>query len=244
MSIDDTELSLIFGLPPKDAMEYWQAKISLSPEDFYSLSDDMRAQAFTASGLHNLRDIQAIQDAIGNAIKNGTTIEAFKREIGNLLKGRRWQLETVFRTNIQTAYNVGRYKRQMEIADALPYWQYQAVNDSRTRPTHRALSGKIYRCDHPFWQVWYPPNGYRCRCSVRALSEAEMRGRGLIAETEDPTGDLIEPIDPVTGNRLPARPLIPDPGFATNPGKTAWKPDFTGIRPDLRDRLLKELGNG
>ncbi|MGB9713183.1 MAG: hypothetical protein ACP5SG_08340 [Dissulfurimicrobium sp.] len=68
-----------------------------------------------------------------------------------------------------------------------------------------------------------------------------MEARGLHVETEDPTGDLIEPIDPVTGNRLPARPLIPDPGFASNPGEVAWKPDFTGVRADLREAVLQGL---
>ncbi len=234
-------LSANLDLTPQEAIDYWQAKISLTPADYYALDAEMRALAFTASGVHNLRDIQAIADAIADAITNGTTIEEFRREIGHLLTGRRWQLESVFRTNIQTAYNVGRYRRQMETADMLPYWQYQAVNDSRTRPTHRALSGLIFPANHPFWQTWYPPNGYNCRCSVRALSEAEMRARGLNVETHDPTGELIEPIDPVTGHKLPARPLIPDPGFASNPGESAWRADMSGIRADLREALLSLL---
>ena len=41
-------------------------------------------------------------------------------------------------------------------------------------------------------------------------------------ETEDPTGRLFEPVDPKTGNKLPARPLMADPGFAHNPGKSVY----------------------
>jgi uncharacterized protein with gpF-like domain len=73
---------------------------------------------------------------------------------------------------------------------------YDAVNDSRTRPTHLALDEKVFPADHPFWDKWYPPNGYRCRCSVIPLSESQVKSAGLKIETEDPTGTLIEPIDP------------------------------------------------
>ena len=29
---------------------------------------------------------------------------------------------------------------------------------------HRALDGKCFPVDHPFWHTWFPPNGHRCRC--------------------------------------------------------------------------------
>ncbi|MDY0397140.1 MAG: phage minor head protein [Desulfuromonas thiophila] len=91
-----------------------------------------------------------------------------------------------------------------------------------TRPSHAAQHGKVYRHDHPYWDTWYPPNGFRCRCSVRTLSDRQLQSRGLTPETDDPTGKLIEPVDPVTGGKMPARLMMPDKGFGLNPGKT-WR---------------------
>ncbi len=109
-----------------------------------------------------------------------------------------------------------------EVKKTRPYWQYSAVNDKRTRPTHAAMHGKVYPADHPFWDTWYPPNGFRCRCGVVTLSADNVRDEKLQIEKDDPTGKLIEPRDPVTGNKMPARLLMPDQGFANNPGKSAW----------------------
>jgi len=56
---------------------------------------------------------------------------------------------------------------------------------------------------------------------------------GLKIETEDPTGGLIEPVDPGTGARLPARPLMPDPGWDHNAAKEAWQPDMSKYPKEL-----------
>ena len=85
------------------------------------------------------------------------------------------RLENIYRTNMQAAYNAGQYQTYMADVDNRPYWQYDAVGDERTRAAHSAMDGLVYRYDDPFWTTFYPPNGYRCRCSVMALSAAVWR---------------------------------------------------------------------
>lgn len=132
---------------------------------------------------------------------------------------RAWRLDTIFRTNIQTAYNVGRYKQLQDAADILPYWQYSAVNDSRTRPAHAAMDGKIFRQDDPIWDEWYPPNGFNCRCSVIAVSQAEAERQGLKIEDYDPDkGVVYDQVDEVTGEMTP-EVARPDDGWRYNPGQ-------------------------
>ncbi len=72
-------------------------------------------------------------------------------------------------TNMQMAYAVGRRKAQEESSDYLPVWEYSAVGDDRTRPTHLALDGIIFPANHPFWDTHYPPWEIQCRCSVISL---------------------------------------------------------------------------
>lgn len=58
-----------------------------------------------------------------------------------------------------------------DVADYLPYWQYQDVGDDRVRPMHRVLAGLIYPANHQFWTSHYPPWDFNCRCWVNALAE-------------------------------------------------------------------------
>ena len=212
-------------LPMQAAQEFWASKVKLSPGEFRRLSQEARVKAFAVSGAAKGQELSTVFEALGAAIDQGTTFADFRKECAAILERRgwgRWRSETIFRTNIQTAYSVGRYREMTETARTRPYWQYSAVNDSRTRPAHAALNGKIFPADHPFWDTWYPPNGFNCRCGVVSLSAGEVRRRGFTVETHDPTGELVEPPDPKTGGSLPARPLMPDSGWMTNPGKSQW----------------------
>jgi SPP1 gp7 family putative phage head morphogenesis protein len=212
----------------REAQAFWRDKVPMSPGQFKQLAEEARTRAFAVSGIAKGDELATVMDAIGKAIDKGTTFQDFQKDCGEIFEKRgwtgakAWRVDNIFRTNVQTAYNVGRYRQMMEVRDSRPYWQYSAVNDRRTRPTHRAMQGMVFPAGHPFWDTWYPPNGYRCRCGVVTLSQRNVDEDRITVRTEDPTGKLIEPVDPRTGNRIPARLLMPDPGFAHNPGKIAW----------------------
>ena len=57
------------------------------------------------------------------------------------------RLSTIFRTNAQTNYMEGRWRGLMENVDNRPCIEYVAILDSRTRPRHRPLNGKVFCCD-------------------------------------------------------------------------------------------------
>lgn len=44
--------------------------------------------------------------------------------------------------------------------------QYRTAKDNRVRESHRVLDGKTLPASDPFWDSYYPPNGWRCRCTV------------------------------------------------------------------------------
>ena len=46
------------------------------------------------------------------------------------------------------------------------------------RPAHLAPDGIIRPVDDPFWNTHSPPAGFRCRCSLISLSEAQARSNG------------------------------------------------------------------
>lgn len=217
-------------LPNKEAQTFWRDKVPMSPAQFRQLSGEAKTLAFSVSGIAKGNELTTVMSSIQKAIDRGTTFQDFQNDCAAIFERRgwagdaAWRLDNIFRTNIQTAYNVGRYKQMTDpdVLKARPYWQYSAVNDRRTRPLHAALNGQVFPADHSFWQTWYPPNGYRCRCGVVTLSGRDIKAEKLTVQTNDPTGKLIEPVDPVSGRKMLARPMMPDPGFANNPGRTYW----------------------
>lgn len=44
--------------------------------------------------------------------------------------------------------------------------QYRTVGDDHVRPEHAALNGTTLPFSDAFWDSYYPPNGWNCRCTV------------------------------------------------------------------------------
>ncbi len=144
------------------------------------------------------------------------------------------RLRTIYNTNLRTTRAAARYRAQAANAESRPFWMYDTRDDARTRPSHRALDGRVFRHDDPLWRTHYPPNGWNCRCRVRALTPAQTRARGLhVADSAGMLHDVeqVVGVDRRTGEeiRRPAKrltieagtrvvSLTPDPGWNHNPG--------------------------
>ncbi len=233
-----------FPNPPAEAWKYWQDKVPMSKKVFNSLAEDDRVKAFIVGGMAKADMLNAMYDSIGEALETGKPMEKWKEEIQDLFQRKGWtspapfRLDNIFRTNIQTAYQVGRYKQMMDVVEDRPYWQYSAVNDSRTRENHAALHGRVVKAKDPFWDTFYPPNGFRCRCSVKTLSERQMKKKGLKTEKIEP-GSLLK--IPMGRRKGAAINVMPDKNFNTNPAKSYWKADLSRYRSDVKQSLLREL---
>lgn len=230
--------------PPKDAYKFWQDKVPMSKKAFNALAEDDRVKAFVVGGMAKGDMLQAMHDSIGNALATGQSMKAWKKDVRQLFDDKGWnqlqgfRLENIFRTNIQTAYSVGRYRQMMDASESRPYWRYSAINDSRTRASHSALHGRVVRADDSFWDTFYPPNGYRCRCTVTSLSERDLERKGYKVESIEP-GQILEiPSGPQKGRAVP---VMPDNNFRENPGKQYWKADTSRYRADVKQAVLKDI---
>jgi len=84
-------------------------------------------------------------------------------------------LETIFRTQTQMAYGAGRWQADQHpyIQEMLWGYEYNTVGDDRVRADHAAMDGVKRKKDDPFWEEWWPPNGYNCRCIALPLYVGE-----------------------------------------------------------------------
>ena len=227
-----------------------------------SLHDSAIARATTIARLSSLEMTNDIYKSMEVAKKEGKSFTQWKKDLVSEFEKKGWvfghdksishgidgklladpktgeyfgtprRLNTIYRTNVQAAYSAARYQRMMDNIDHRPYWQYSAVGDERTRPSHLALNGRIYRYDDPFWSTFYPPNGFNCRCAVIALGERDLKRKGL-DKADDSSAFLVKVKRPADKNgnqettvgfKLPDGSIrVADKGFDYNIGRLTYK---------------------
>ena len=47
------------------------------------------------------------------------------------------------------------------------------------RETRAAMNNKAFPFDDRIWDAHYPPNGFNCRCMVKALTEEDLKEQKL-----------------------------------------------------------------
>ena len=204
--METPDLVYALGLPPRDAVAYLESKGIRPSRHWYDIWQEAQAKAVTVSGMTRLDLLEDVKKGLVDAVKNGKTGKMFIDDLAPILRAKGWtgkrqsinpktgevtekgpdlpaRLSLIFFQNVQSAYMYGRYRAMLANAEERPWWMYIAVLDSRTRPHHRALHRKVFRYDDPFWKTHYPPNGFYCRCRVRALSDAQLEREGLTPES-------------------------------------------------------------
>jgi SPP1 gp7 family putative phage head morphogenesis protein len=194
------------NVPFTQAIERVLKLIGMSRNAFDGLARKYRMQAFTVAGLSDVKLIEQIKLALAEVMARGGTVQDFERAVNGLTdkagveRLAKNQIDTIFQTVVQTAYQNGRFEQMTDpaVLAALPYWMYRTAGDNRVRPAHAALDGFAARALDPVWHRLYPPCGYNCRCTVTA---------------EGP-GDVPKDADLPGLSRIPAGAFnVPDPGF-------------------------------
>lgn len=162
------------------------------------------------------REIKDVHKLLMNEDGTAKTWEEFRRDTLRICEkyNQRW-LQTEFNQAHAAAKAARKWQDYERNADLYPNLRYRAVRDERTRISHAELDGYVIPIDHPFWNKYYPPNDWNCRCSVQ------------------PTDDPVK--------MPPGVPAVPEM-FQTNVGKTAQifdtsHPYYIGMTEKEKDRL-------
>lgn len=253
MAIDSAAVIAAMNMPPEEAIKLLESKGLVVSDSWRDLWKTANARAFTVARTAGFDVLDDLRTALTDAMQAGQTFESFQKQITPILQKKGWwgkaidpetgeiiktyegttrpveygsprRLKLIYEQNTQTAFMAGRYKEMMDAVDTHPYWQYVAVLDSRTRPAHRALNGRVFRYDDPVWAVAFPPNGWRCRCRTRPLSAARVKRESLAISSGEGHIKEIEivrksgAVDKVKQIKLPGmqKPFTPDVGWDYN----------------------------
>jgi SPP1 gp7 family putative phage head morphogenesis protein len=252
----DIQTGDAFDIAPDDAISLFKAK-GLKPTFSYAdMLGKAHVQSFTVAKMMDVDLLGQVRTSMESSLANGTPFKEWSDGLIPMLQGAGWwgrkevidpltgqtviaqlgsphRLETIFRTNMQTAYAQQQWEMIDSQKDVAPYLLYDAVDDHRTRPSHKARDNTILPVDHPWWDKNTPPLGYGCRCGVIQLSKDELDALGKLPNTKPPALGDYEWTNPRTGQKVTLQEGI-DPGFDFNPGKT-------GIQQKLENLLAEKI---
>ncbi len=243
-------------VPPKEAVDYFRKKGYKLTFDWHEMQREEHAYNFTVAKVTSLDLLQDIRRSVDKAIADGITFNDFQKELKPILADKGWwgrktvtdpntgeerevqlgsprRLKIIFDTNLRTAYAAGRWEQIQRTKKTRPYLRYVAVLDNRTRDQHRNWHNTVLPADDPFWNEHYPPNGWRCRCTVQQLGPRDLKRLGLDVSNTPPSGAPRTIIDKKTGETIHVPPGI-DPAFSYNVGQARMK----AMTPPLLDRPL------
>lgn len=229
----------VFGLSNQEAIDFFRRKGLARSFRWPEVVREEHAYAFTVAKMMDTDLLATTKKLLDRMIAEGKTIDDFKGELIPMLQKRGWwgrqdvidaatgqvvsaqlgsasRLETIFRTNMQSAYAAGHWESIEATKEAFPYLMYDAVDDNRTRPEHESWDRLVLPVDDDFWKTHYPPNGYNCRCGVIQMDEDDLADEGL-SVSEQPSIKRRNWVNPTTGvtERIPEGI---DPSFDYNVG--------------------------
>lgn len=228
-----------FNLPPDEAIAYMESKGMRVTWSWKEAMNQAAQQSFTVAKSIRMDILQDIRGAVEKSIAEGRTFYDFRKELEPTLRAKGWwgkavvdgkevqlgsphRLKTIYRTNMQSAMQAGRYEQQISSAPADGWLRYVAISDQSTRTSHREMDNFQRPASDPIWSKIYPPNGFNCRCRVMELDEDEaLASGGASPDSQIPPG-------------------FPDPGFETKPGLNTFRPAASDYDPDI----WREAENG
>ena len=185
--------------PNEAAADYIRGKAVADPENFGKLPDQLKQRAFTVAGIEQLDTLRKLRDTVAR-LPAGANWDEVKKDLAAQLspfigsgdaeadaRAAKARAEFMLRTHGFQAYAVSRHQEQMSVARDFPYWKYETVGDSRVRPGHAKLDGKVLRADDPWWKTHYPPWDWGCRCIVIALDEEDAQAIGVTPHGQMPS---------------------------------------------------------
>lgn len=85
----------------------------------------------------------------------------------------RHYLKTEYNFTVQSAQMAARWEDQQDDGEGRYLLQYRTAGDKKVRKAHQELEGITLPASDPFWDKYYPPNGFNCRCTVQKVRAAK-----------------------------------------------------------------------
>jgi SPP1 gp7 family putative phage head morphogenesis protein len=167
----------------------------------------LKANITTFSAAKTFQSILDIQSQLLDENGNIRSFRDFEQRAAKIesLYNKAW-LRAEYRTTINQARSAKNWDRYTSQKNTFPYLRYETKDDSKVRPEHASMDGITLPVEDPFWNQYFPPNGWNCRCTITQIRKATPTKLDQIGTTNDGTPEFKD----IT---------LPDQLFRLNSGK-------------------------
>ena len=162
----------------------------------------LKQNLYAFSAAKTYAQFQAIKDLI---VKDGITSSYtdFRKGVSQIVGqfNEQW-LQAEYQTTLRHAVMAAKWHVIEADKSVYGLLRYNTIGDNRVRPEHQGLNGITLPVDNTFWDKYFPPNGWRCRCTVEQLLTDSA------------------PITPDNSPQLKVASKTTDKYFKKNPGKS------------------------
>lgn len=153
-------------------------EISFGSEDYVMLKE-LRDNVYHFSAAKTYQQTREISALLTNkeAVNPFTQFRNDAKKI--FLEYNENYLRAEYNSAISQSNAAAQWQQIEAFKESAPMLTYHTVGDGRVRPTHEALNNISRPVDDKFWNTYYPPNGWNCRCTVLQSEDAtktDLRG--------------------------------------------------------------------
>lgn len=240
---------------PKDAVAaFEQRKLLLPSFRWQDVWQEEHQRGFAIAGVMRADVLGTVRELIDAKFADGGTLADFRTALRPQLAAKGFwgdveitdpstgetrttrfdnaRLQLIYDVNVRQSYAAGKWARFQTTKAQFPFVLYRTMDDGFVRPAHQAWHNLLLPIDDAFWHTHWPPNGWRCRCTVMQLNQRgvdRLQAAGQKFKRQAPAEDWVPYVNPYTGE-LKAVPRGIDAGFGYNPG----------VRGSNRDAALAE----
>jgi len=137
----------------------------------------VRRNLLTFAAFKNYHEITDLVNLLSDENGNLRSFAEFKKAAESITAsyGDRY-LRVEYDTVVRNGEMAAQWQDYERDKDIFPSLQYMTQQDGDVRPAHQQMHGIIRAVDDPFWDSFYPPNGWNCRCYVLQSDEPAETG--------------------------------------------------------------------
>ena len=156
----------------KDVQEFISTHATMLNNSFkqVEMSDKMRERLTRSNYIFSgIKTFHELNEAFPSMLDENGNKKPFERFLNDVQK-----INDTYNANyLHAEYNfvqasatmAAKWEQFSEDGDRY-YLQYRTAKDDKVRPEHAALDGVTLPMSDSFWETYYPPNGWNCRCTV------------------------------------------------------------------------------